>query len=134
MKDYDKHAIGKRIRALREAKRWTRSYFAEKLDVSDRYCSSIELGQKGMSLETLMRAASVLNVSIDYILTGKDIQFAHPDQYWRTMALLNQCPPQKLPYLEAVTLNYLLSLDIEPPSFEKNCLYTPERNSQVKRK
>ena len=48
-------AIGGRIRKQREYLGLTREQFAEKLDITPKFCSDIELGVKGMSVPTLCR-------------------------------------------------------------------------------
>lgn len=111
MNGYHKKAVGRRIRKLREEKGWTRSNLAEHLDVSDRYSSSIELGQKGMSVKTLLRLAEILEVTTDYILTGVDMQKGRSNVFDTVMDLLDRCPPEKLPYLEIIVSDFLLSFD-----------------------
>ena len=64
-------AIGGRIRKQREYLGLTREQFAEKLDITPKFCSDIELGVKGMSVPTLCRIASTLSLSTDYILYGR---------------------------------------------------------------
>ncbi len=116
MSVYQKKAVGKRIRELRMEKGWTRGKLAEQLEISDRYSSSIELGQKGMSIETLLRLASSLDVTTDYILTGIDMQRECPKTYHNAVYWLERCPMEKLPYLEEIVLAYLFSLDKNPAS------------------
>ena len=65
-------AIGGRIRKQREYLGLTREQFAEKLDITPKFCSDIELGIKGMSVPTLCRIASTLSLSTDYILFGTE--------------------------------------------------------------
>lgn len=67
-----KKAIGNRIRSLREANKESREVFAEKIDISSKFLYEIECGKKGFSVEVLMRISKVLDVSCDYILTGKN--------------------------------------------------------------
>lgn len=64
-------AIGGRIRKQREYLGLTREQFAEKLDITPKFCADIELGTKGMSVPTLCRIATTLSLSTDYILFGK---------------------------------------------------------------
>lgn len=64
--------IGQRVRAARQNANITREMLAEKLNVSTLFISYIECGQKGMSLETLLKLCRTLNVSSDYILFGED--------------------------------------------------------------
>ena len=66
----DWESIGKRIRSQREYLGYTRENFAEKIDVTPKFCSDIELELKGMSVQTLCRISDVLNISVDYILFG----------------------------------------------------------------
>ena len=77
-------AIGGRIRKQREYLGLTREQFAEKLDITPKFCSDIELGVKGMSVPTLCRIASTLSLSTDYILFGKQEK---KDKFWAFKAL-----------------------------------------------
>ncbi len=63
--------IGMRIRKQRELLGYTREELAEMLDVSVKFCSDIELGIKGMSLNTLAHLSKTLCLSTDYILFGE---------------------------------------------------------------
>lgn len=63
--------MGNRIRKQRELLGYTREQFAEKLDVSTKFCSDIELGVKGISIQTLAKITDLLNLSSDYILFGE---------------------------------------------------------------
>lgn len=64
-------SIGARIRKQREYMGLTREQLAELLDVTPKFCSDIELGVKGISVQTLCRLSNVLRLSTDYILFGK---------------------------------------------------------------
>ena len=63
--------IGKRVREQRNLMGYTREQFAEALDISERFATDIELGNRGMSFTTLIRVCELLSVSSDYILMGK---------------------------------------------------------------
>lgn len=63
--------IGRRIRERREIIGYTREEFAEKLDISVTFAADIELGKKGMSLDTLIKICELFSVSADYIIWGK---------------------------------------------------------------
>lgn len=54
-------AIGGRIRKQREYLGLTREQFAEKLDITPKFCADIESGTKGMSVPTLCRIATTLS-------------------------------------------------------------------------
>lgn len=62
--------IGKRIRKLRRQQGYTQEAFAETVDLSAPFISHIERASKKASLETISRIAAVLNVTVDYLLTG----------------------------------------------------------------
>jgi transcriptional regulator with XRE-family HTH domain len=58
--------IGSRIREEREKLGLSR----EIVELSSYYIGQIERGERNMSLETLLKISSSLNISIDYILKG----------------------------------------------------------------
>ena len=66
--DYQK--IGQRIRMLRMKSGLTQEQLAEASDLSVPYLSHIERGSKRASLETLVRVAGALHVTVDCLLSG----------------------------------------------------------------
>lgn len=103
----DLTGIGKRIRAQRERLGMTREEFAEKLDITPKFCSDIELGVKGMSVNTLCNISNVLLLSTDYILFGIET-----DSVENTISvLLRECPPSKLDNLENIIKAYLSAIN-----------------------
>ena len=70
-KKFDYKEIGSRIRIQRENLNLSREKFAEIVEISPYYLGQIERGDRRMSLEILMRIATSLHVSVDYILFGK---------------------------------------------------------------
>ena len=95
--------IGLRIRKQRELLGYTREQLAEKLDISPKFCSDIEIGAKGMSIETLQKISKELLVTTDYIIFGK-----HPvDDKGDIINLISMCPDEKLPYLENIIRNFI---------------------------
>ncbi|MDY2510316.1 MAG: helix-turn-helix transcriptional regulator [Ruminococcus callidus] len=71
MKYVDYKKMGIRIRKQRELLGYTREQLSEKLDVSTKFCSDIELGVKGVSIQTLAKLSELLCLSADYILFGE---------------------------------------------------------------
>ncbi len=63
--------IGKRIHTIREQRSLTQEKLAERLDVSVQYISDLERGVVGASLKTIVKISEILEISTDYILTGK---------------------------------------------------------------
>ena len=75
MKNGGRYGLG--INRRENCRRWeflgyTREQFAEPLDVTPKFCSDIELGVKGMSVQTLCRISEVLRLSTDFILFGRE--------------------------------------------------------------
>ena len=62
--------LGIRISELRRKRRLSQSQLAELADVTDSYISHIETGRKKASLESLVRIAAALDVTLDRILLG----------------------------------------------------------------
>ncbi|WP_435921785.1 helix-turn-helix domain-containing protein [Paenibacillus sp. DYY-L-2] len=64
--DYD--ALGRRLRQERHKMNLTQEKLAEKIEVSDAYIGQIERGERSLSLETLVKLANQLGVTVDYLL------------------------------------------------------------------
>lgn len=62
--------LGKQIRKYRKSKRYTLEKLAEKLDVSTTFIGQIERAKGKPSLETLVKIANVLEVSVDCLVFG----------------------------------------------------------------
>jgi transcriptional regulator with XRE-family HTH domain len=94
----DFKAIGNRIRLQREFLGYTRDNLAERLSVSTNFCRDIEIGAKGMSIQTLAKLSSILKLSVDYIMFGetadKDVE--------PLILMLNSCKPEKRKYAENI--------------------------------
>lgn len=65
------HSIGKTISELRKSKSWTQVELAEKLGVSDKAVSKWESEGGFPEITQLPVLASLFDVSIDYLMTGK---------------------------------------------------------------
>lgn len=64
--DYDQ--LGRRLREERLKLNLTQEKLAEKVDVSDAYIGQIERGERHLTLDTLIRIANELSVTVDYLL------------------------------------------------------------------
>lgn len=62
---------GGRIRSIRKSRGMIRDILVEKSGMSSKFLYEIEHGKKRFSVETLCRIVSTLDVSCDYIMTGK---------------------------------------------------------------
>ena len=98
--------IGSRIRKQREQFGYTREAFAEKLGITPKFCADIELGNKGMSVQTLCNISSILKLSTDYILFGT----TQEDQDFPSM-FLQHCTPAERKYAEDILKTFLLAME-----------------------
>ncbi len=71
MKDFE-ISVGKRLRELREKQGYSRERLSEMAEITPKFLYEIESGRKGMSAYTLYNLSAALNVSCDYLLTGKN--------------------------------------------------------------
>ena len=65
---YDRYAVGERIQKQRQMLGISQEGLAEKIDRATKYCSDIERGICGMSVETMLAFAEHLNMSLDYMM------------------------------------------------------------------
>ena len=64
--------IGKRIQGRRKQMGLPQEQLADKMDVSIQMVSNLERGNKSIRIENLIKLSEILNISTDYILTGKE--------------------------------------------------------------
>lgn len=64
--------IGKNIAALRKSQKMTQEELAEELNISIKHCSSVERGKSCLSLEKLISVCDIFDVSLDYLVGGRD--------------------------------------------------------------
>ena len=104
-------AVGARIRRQREYLGYTREQFAERLEVTPKFCSDIELGVKGMSVPTLCKIARILRLSTDYILFGTlEQNCSEPLEL-----LLRSCSAAERGYAEQLLKTFLLAMNSKSP-------------------
>ena len=63
-----KLALGKRIRALREAKSYSQVFVADTIGMSPKYYSEIELGRRNPSLINIVKIARAFSVTLDELI------------------------------------------------------------------
>ncbi len=106
------HEMGSRIRTQRELLGYTREQLAEKLDVSTKFCSDIELGVKGVSIQTLAKLTELLHLSADYILFGERINENSAEL--ETISLFSRkCPEKHLNNLITIVSTFINSVSDE---------------------
>ena len=67
---YDRYAVGERIRKQRMYLGMSQENLAERMNLATNYCSDIERGVCGMSVETMLAFAENLQLSLDYMMYG----------------------------------------------------------------
>lgn len=70
MWEYDKRAVGERLRKQRKAMDMTQDSLAEKLGKSTKFIADVERGSCGMSIDTLLVMCESLNMSPNTVLLG----------------------------------------------------------------
>ena len=69
---YDQKKSGERIKALRKAYGYTQEELADKLNISAGHIGKIETGSKGVSIDLMIELAEIFQVSLDYLILGKE--------------------------------------------------------------
>lgn len=64
--------IGKRIQNRRRQQGYTQEQLADMMNVSIQMVSNLERGNKAIRIDNLINLCQILDVSTDYILTGKE--------------------------------------------------------------
>lgn len=72
MDEVDLAGIGKRIQNRRKQLMLTQEQLAEMMNVSIQMVSNLERGNKAIRISNLINLSQILNISTDYILTGKE--------------------------------------------------------------
>jgi transcriptional regulator with XRE-family HTH domain len=67
---YPRVAFGRRVRAIREDKHLSQEQLAEIAGLHRTYVSSLERGQRNVSLDNIFALAAGLGVSVSDLLTG----------------------------------------------------------------
>ena len=107
MRELDFVQIGSRIKQKRKLLGYSRDEMAEYIGVSNKFCSDIESGDKGMSLKTLNKISEFLLVSTDYILFGE----VEKTDISELVEMFKYCPKNKINYAEDILRIYIKSLN-----------------------
>lgn len=74
MNEIELIAIGKRIQNRRKQLGYTQEQLAEMMNVSVQMVSNLERGNKAIRIDNLINISQIMNISTDFILTGKQNQ------------------------------------------------------------
>ena len=68
---YDRITVGERIRQKRIQLGLSQDELAVRINRATKYCSDIERGMCGMSIETMLSISKALDMSLDYMMFGE---------------------------------------------------------------
>lgn len=95
--------IGKRIMELREAAGWTTNRLANLCGLSQSFLRSVELGEKGISVENLQLICDTLHISLRDFFDVPSEQDTEQDRLLRQITKLTDVQRQALSYfLESI--------------------------------
>lgn len=108
MKEADLQGIGKRIQSRRKQLGYTQEQLADLMNVSVQMVSNLERGNKAIRIDNLIPLSHILDVSTDYILTGKQTT----EDASMLTDRIRQLPDKERKMIE-VLVDYCLSNGIE---------------------
>ena len=109
--------IGKRIQKSRKMRGYSQEKLAEMLDISHNYLRFLETGRRRPSLDVLYAISSVLDVSMDSLLTGTN-NSNHIAVDVNFVALLKDCRPYEQQIITTVATQVKILLIDHRPEIE----------------
>ncbi|MFL1676786.1 helix-turn-helix transcriptional regulator [Paenibacillus thiaminolyticus] len=83
--------IGAKIRLYRLAKKWTQEDLAEAIGSTGSYIGQLERGEKNVRIQTLIKIADALDISIFALLENDHEEFLYQKQWvWDSVTLMLQ--------------------------------------------
>lgn len=115
---YDRLAVGDRLRLKRTLLGFSQEELSEKIERVPKYYADIERGSCGMSVETLMALSKELDLSLDYIIYGKNSDAndnaSFSDEIIAILSLLNHSSMRKKKYALQLLRLFLIACDALP--------------------
>lgn len=112
---YDRLAVGERLRVKRTLLGLTQDEMAEKINRAPKYYADIERGSCGMSVETLMALSVALNMTLDYIIYGREAspheKLQHTDEAAAIIHMLEHTNEQTQKYAKEILKLFLAACD-----------------------
>lgn len=106
MQKKDLFEIGQRLKSYRQAQGYSQEELADKVDISLKFYGMIERGERGMSLDTLLKLVKILKIDTEYLLFGEITDHDIP-----IMQMLSELSPPEQKYAEEILLVFLKSLE-----------------------
>lgn len=95
--------VGKRIRAVRKRMRLTQEQLGERAGITPDYVGRVERGRGAVTLETLQRIASALNVPLRQLLDTEEITSASREEILKSIqAILKRKDTEQLRGIYAI--------------------------------
>ena len=104
MADVELTEMGRRIQLRRKQQGLTQEQLADRMNVSIQMISNLERGNKAIRIDNLINLSQILDVSTDYILTGKETQ----DDFHALMARIEALSPANRKMIEML-VDYCIS-------------------------
>ncbi|KZS48958.1 hypothetical protein AWU65_02000 [Paenibacillus glucanolyticus] len=100
--------IGSRIRLYRMAKQWTQEQLAEAIGSTGSYVGQIERGEKNFRIQTLIKIADALDVSIFNLMDNDNEEYLYQKNWvWESVTLMLQQSEAKQRKIYRVLLEML---------------------------
>ena len=122
---YDRYSVGERIRSKRLSLGLSQDELAERIDRATKYYSDIERGNCGMSVETMLAIANILDMSLDYLMygTASEDELERMEQNdARINHLLSRCNEKQHDYVIRMLELFVASMEIESEKQVENIL------------
>jgi len=111
---YDRCAVGERIQKQRQNLGMSQEELAERIDRATKYCSDIERGICGMSVETMLAFSQNLHMSLDYMMYGIEPESTEnkaPVERTGLQQLLTDCTDRQYTYAMRLMEVFLSATD-----------------------
>ncbi|RRJ54768.1 XRE family transcriptional regulator [Paenibacillus oralis] len=83
--------IGAKIRLYRLAKKWTQEQLAEAISSTGSYIGQLERGEKNFRIQTLVKIADALDISIFALLENESDEYLYQKAWvWESLTLILQ--------------------------------------------
>ena len=112
---YDRITVGKRIHQKRIQLGLSQDELAVRINRATKYCSDIERGMCGMSIETMLSISKALDMSLDYMMFGEQTDEEAKRQGNDELAvihILSRCSKQQRDYAIRLLKLYIASMQI----------------------
>jgi y4mF family transcriptional regulator len=96
--------VGQRIKDRRAELGWTQEQLAQKAGISKSFLSELENGKRSVSADNLLDLARALGVSLDYLMTGKEMEKETAEEVQIPASLAKFAAEAGISFRQALTL------------------------------